>query len=379
VRVLYVIDSLIPGGAERSLVALAPHLLSRGVTLDVAYLHRRPGLQDELRAAGAELYCLAGPAGRAGWFWRVHQLAGMRRPDLLHTTLFEADVAGRMAGRSRRLPVVSSLVNVAYGVEQQGQGVASWKLRGAQLVDSLTARSVSRFHAVSGHVAEQMGRRLRIPSNRIEVVHRGRDARLLGRRTAERRRAARAALGLDQDTPLLLAAARHEAQKGLDTLIEAFAGVLHEEPRARLALAGRDGAQSVRLRAQAERLELGRSVRFLGTRDDVPELLCAADVFVLPSRWEGLPGAVLEAMALETPVVASDLPMVREVVNDETARLVPVDQPAALTAAVVDVLRDRTHAMERAAQARLDFAERFTIERSADRMVALYHRAMSPR
>jgi glycosyltransferase involved in cell wall biosynthesis len=379
VHVLYVIDSLIPGGAERSLVALAPHLVSQGVVLDVAYLHRRPGLQQELGAAGVELFCLSGSGGRAGWLWRVRQLAAARRPDLLHTTLFEADIAGRTAGWSRRLPVVSSLVNVAYGMEQTGRGVATWKLRGAQLADSLTARSVTRFHAVSRYVAEQMGQRLRIPPKRIEVVPRGRDARLLGRRTPERRRAARAMLALDQDAPLMLAAARHEAQKGLDTLIEAFAGVLQEHPGARLMVAGREGAQTARLHADIQRLGLGRAVRLLGTRDDVAELLCAADVFVLPSRWEGLPGAVLEAMALEAPVVASDLPMVREVVSEETARLVPVDQAAALASAILEVLGDRTGTSWRTRQARRDFLKRFTIEQSAEAMVGLYRRAMSSR
>ena len=380
VHVLYVIDSLIPGGAERSLAAIAPHMVSRGVQLDVAYLHRRPGLQQELRATGARLHCLAGGGGRLGWLWRTRRLAGGTRPDLLHTTLFEADIAGRMAGWSSRLPVVSSLVNVAYGPEQAGRGVAGWKLRGAQLADAVTARSVTRFHAVSRHVAEEMGHRLRIPPDRIEVVPRGRDPQLLGRRTEARRQAARAALGLDPDAPLLLAAARQEAQKGLDTLVEAFAVLRRTLPASRLALAGRDGGQTATLHAQVERHGLGDSVRFLGTRDDIPELLCAADVFVLPSRWEGLPGAILEAMALETPVVASDLPMVREVVTDGlTARLVPADQPATLAAAILEVLGDPTGTSMRTGRARADFLERFTIERAADRMLSLYERVLSSR
>jgi glycosyltransferase involved in cell wall biosynthesis len=380
VHVLYVIDSLIPGGAERSLAAIAPHMVSRGVVLDIAYLHRRPGLQQELRAAGAELHCLAGRGGRLGWLWRTRRLVDGRRPDLLHTTLFEADVAGRVAGWSSRLPVVSSLVNLAYGPEQAGRGVGGWKLRGAQLADAVTARSVTRFHAVSSHVAEQMGRRLRIPPDRIEVVHRGRDPGRLGRRTKERRQAARAALGLDENVPLLLAAARQEAQKGLDTLIDAFAILLQSRPASHLALAGRDGAQTTELRAQVKRHGLEQAVRFLGTRNDIPELLCAADVFVLPSRWEGLPGAVLEAMALETPVVASDLPMVREVVTDElTGRLVPVDQPAALAGAILDVLGDPAGTAARTDRARADFLDRFTIERAADRMLTLYQHALSLR
>jgi glycosyltransferase involved in cell wall biosynthesis len=167
-------------------------------------------------------------------------------------------------------------------------------------------------------------------------------------------------------------------KKAPDTLVEAYAEVVGELPDAKLALAGRDGVQTSQLRAAVQRLGLGRAVRFLGARDDVPELLCGADLFVLPSRWEGLPGAVLEAMALEAPVVASDLPMVREAVTDGvTARLVPVDRPAALAAAILEVLADPDAAAARAARARADFLERFTVERAADGMVALYRRALS--
>ena len=380
-RVVYVIDSLTPGGAERSLAALAPGLAERDVELHVAYLHRRAGLERELLEAGAQLHCLAGRGGRLGWLWRTRELVATERPDLVHTTLFEADIAGRTAAWLSRLTVVSSLVNLAYGPEQARHGgPPAWKLRGAQLADAVTARSVTRFHAVSHHVAQQMGRRLRIPADRIDVVPRGRDPRQLGTRTAERRRGARAGLDLSPDTPLVLATARQEVQKGLDTLIEAFNLVLRRRPDARLVLAGRDGGQTTQLHAAVERLGLDHAVRFLGVREDVGDLLCAADVFVLPSRWEGLPGAVLEAMALEAPVVASDLPMVRETVTDGvTARLVPVDQAAAFATAVVEVLDDAAGAAERATRARADFLERFTVERAADGMVAFYRRALSTR
>src|SRR5256885_15159329 len=113
-RVLYVIDSLGPGGAEASLVALARLYPARGVELEVAYLQDRPGLQEALAATGARLTPLAGPGGRHGWVRRAAALARDRRPDLVHTTLFEADIAGRLAGASARVPIVSSIVNVGY-------------------------------------------------------------------------------------------------------------------------------------------------------------------------------------------------------------------------------------------------------------------------
>jgi glycosyltransferase involved in cell wall biosynthesis len=379
VHVLYLIDSLMPGGAERSLAAMAPHLVAGGVTLEVATLHERSGVQDELVAAGVLLHSLAGPGGRAGWIGRARRLIRDRRPDLVHTTLFEADLAGRSAAVLCRVPVVSSLVNVAYGPEQQASsGVASLKLGAARLLDMVTARRVARFHAVSEHVAEVMTRRLHLRRSRVEVVPRGRDPELLGRRTGDRRARARAGLGVEPEQPVVLAAGRHEAQKGLDTLVEAVPAVLADVPTARFLVAGREGTQTPRLRALTERLGVQDAVRFLGARTDVYELLCAADVFAFPTRWEGMPGAILEAMALRAPIVASDLPPVREAVRDGvSARLVPPDRPEALAKAVVDTLHDPEGAAERAARAEADFQAHFTIGRAADGMLAFYGRALA--
>jgi glycosyltransferase involved in cell wall biosynthesis len=377
VHVLYLIDSLVPGGAERSLAAMAPHLVAAGVEFEIATLHERPGVQEELAAAGVPLWSLAGPGGRFGWIRRAQRLIGDRRPDLVHTTLFEADLAGRVAAVVRRTPVVTSLVNVAYGPEQQtSSGVASVKLGAARLVDTLTARPVVRFHAVSEHVADVMSGRLHLRRSRVEVVPRGRDPQLLGRRTEARRARARAGLGIGQE-PVVLAAGRHEAQKGLDTLVEALPAILVAVPGVRVLVAGREGAQTPRLRSLVDRLGLQDAVRFLGARTDVYDLLCAADVFAFPSRWEGMPGAVLEAMALEAPIVASDLPPVREAVtNGASARLVPPDRPEAFAKAVVETLGDPA-AVARAARARADFQARFTIGRAADGMLAFYQRALS--
>ena len=204
VHVLYVIDSLIPGGAERSLAALAPGYVARGVRLDVAYLRDRPGLQDELIAAGAELFCLDGRGGRVGWLRRARKLVQERQPDLIHTTLADSNLVGRVAGRLARIPVVSSLVNVQYGPEHSSDpNVVAWRMKILQAVNAASARKVARFHAVTQEVAEVMARRLRIPKEHIDVIPRGRDPKVLGKKTDQRRAAARTMLGIADDTTLV--------------------------------------------------------------------------------------------------------------------------------------------------------------------------------
>ena len=379
-HVLYLIDSLVPGGAERSLAEMAPHLVSGGIRLEVATLHERPGVQADLIRGGARLHRLDGRGGRIGWIRRTARLIRQLRPDLIHTTLFEADIAGRVAAMRCRAPVVSSLVNIAYGPEQHVAlgSAGSARLRAAQLLDGLTARRVVRFHAISAHVGDLMAQRLRLPPDRVEVVPRGRDPRRLGNRASDRRDRVRAALGVEPDTPLILAAARHEHQKGLDVLLGAVPRVLERMPAARIVVAGRTGNQTPLLRSIVSHLRVEGAVRFIGARDDVPELLCAADVFVSPSRWEGLGSVLLEAMALEAPIVASDLPAVREVITDgATALLVPPEHPEALAASLVNTLADPTGAASRARAARARFHGEYTIERIADRMHAFYDHALS--
>jgi glycosyltransferase involved in cell wall biosynthesis len=176
---------------------------------------------------------------------------------------------------------------------------------------------------------------------------------------------------------LVVAVGRQEWQKGHDVLLEAVPALARRWPGLAVVIAGRPGQQSDALTASVARAGLDSHVRILGFRDDVSELLCGADVFAFPSRWEGLGSTLLEAMALEAPIVASDLPAVREVVSDREARLVPASDGDALAEAIGEVLADPAAAHRRTVAARDRFLTEFTIERTAKAMVAFYERALS--
>jgi glycosyltransferase involved in cell wall biosynthesis/peptidoglycan/xylan/chitin deacetylase (PgdA/CDA1 family) len=377
-RVLYFIDSIAPGGAGRSLVAVAPHLVSKGVDLEVAYLvDREPNLREQLQEAGVRVVGVGG-SSRVQWLIQATRLVRSRSPDIVHTTLFEADLAGRVAGLLGGAPVVSSLVNLAYGPEQlRDNRLSRWKVEGARLLDAVSCRIPVRFHAVTREVAQVMGRRLRISKERIDVVPRGRDLAALGTRSPRRRMETRRAAGVGTRELVVLAVGRQEYQKGFDVLLEAFRMVLIDLPNARLFLCGRRGAASRDLDQQADGIR--QRVTFLGPRDDVPDLLCAADLVVLPSRWEGIGGVLLEAMALETPIIASDLPALREVLDDgECGRLVPVDQPQALSRAIVGALSGDRETMARVQMGRRRFEQVYTADRVAGQMLRFYELAARP-
>ncbi len=379
-KILYLISSLGRGGAEHGLLTLARSLVERGDTVDVAYIRERPvSLEGEFTEFGVEAVLLAGPFGRAGLVQRAVRLIRQRQPDIVHTMMSEANLIGRVAGLLTGTPVVSSLINETYGRDQQAApGRPLWQLHLAQGADVVTARRVVRFHAVTRWVADIMAPRLRIPRERIDVVARGRDPDSLGRKSPERRERIRQSLQLPPGAEVLLSVARQDHQKGLDVLLNAMPAVLAERPEAHFLLAGRPGDATELLEAMVTELRLEGRVRFLGVRDDVPDLLCGSDVFVLPSRWEGIAGVLLEAMALEVPIVASDLPPLREVVPDDGfGRLIPPGHADRLAGAVVATLTDHAGSTERAKRAHERFLERFTMERVTDEMVEFYRRALA--
>lgn len=371
-RIVYLIDSLGGGGAEHSLASMAPHLRAAGIELTVGFFRERKDVEEQLRDAGARLVSLSGGGGRLGNVGRARRLIREERPDLVHTTLTEADLAGRVAARLARVRVVSTLANEAYGpVQHHASPAPAWKLRAAHAADAATATLVHRFHAISAHVATTMARRLHVAPGRIEIIPRGRDRAILGEPDAARRMAVRRALGIDA-APMILAAAREEPQKGLDVLIEAVAAVRREVPAVRLVLAGREGGSTAAI-ARALATFGSTGVMRLGARTDVADLMCAADVVAVPSRWEGLGGTALEALALEAPLVASDLPPLREIAGD-TALFVPAGSPAALSGALLDVLGNPAAARQRAGRGRRRFDEQFTIEAVSEAMAAFYVR-----
>jgi glycosyltransferase involved in cell wall biosynthesis len=369
-HVMHVIDSMHGGGAETSLLEMAPALASRGVRTSIVSLLADDGvLEDRLAALGIIRIRLE-HRDPLRLVLELRKIICAEHPDLIHTTLLFANMAGRLAARTTRTPVVTTLANQDYGPEHRANShYGAWAVRTAQAADMLTAPLTTRFHAISADVARVMSRRLRIPTGRIRVVYRGRDQATLGPPTLDRRLRIRTALSIDAETPVVLSVARLDRQKGVDITIDAFRHLIHRLPNAVLLVAGRPGNASAVVRAKAE----GRpEIRLLGHRKDVPDLMCAADVLSFPSRWEGQGGTLIEAMALRLPIVASDIPPIAETIGDIGWPLVPSDDGRALAQALISVLERGTvnEAKRDAGQRR--FRAVFTTEATSAAMAKLY-------
>ncbi|MBX3466789.1 MAG: glycosyltransferase family 4 protein [Planctomycetes bacterium] len=376
-KVLYVIDSLGPGGAERSLVEMLPPLERGGVQPTVVCFKRASvGFESEVRV---NVKHLSGP-GRLAKMAQLRRLTAVGRYDLVHTTLFESDVFGRSALAGLGVPILTSLVNMppAPGHLRGGARVRLKHAAARALERATGALFACHFHAITDAVKEAAVGHLHVPREKITVIYRGRDQQRLGRRTAARREQLRRRIGVPEDAFVVLSVGRQEPQKGQRVLIEALSRLLAAVPHALLLVAGREGNATPDLREAVERAGVAAAVRFLGHVDAAPDLLAACDVFAFPSLWEGLGGAIIEAMALEAPCVASDLPPIREVTGGgRAALLVPPGDSGALAQAIARVHAEPELARRLAGAGRSTYTERFTLQASVEAMLVLYERLTS--
>lgn len=342
-RVLHVINQVVGhGGAEVSLNQMLVHLQALGVQNLLVGLkdERDSDVVAELESAGVRVLPPLATMGPAA-VGRLARVIRRERPSLVHTSLFHSDLWGRLAAKATRTPVVTSIVNTQYDEAAYQAALSPRRLRIVQGVDGLLARRfTTALHAISETTADAAAESLGVPRSAFHVVRRGRPLPVEDARTPEARSTARARAGLPGEGRMILNIGRCEPQKGHVDLLAAFALVRTSVPDAFLVIAGRPGTASPDVDHLVRRLDLRDRVLLLGARSDVPDLLAAADVFAFASRWEGLGGAVLEAMAHRVPVVAFDIPAVREASGGMAALVPPGDTDAMADALCRALLQD---------------------------------------
>jgi glycosyltransferase involved in cell wall biosynthesis len=340
-RVVHVIDSLAgSGGAEQGLVREITRF-GEGIEQMVALLFDRRELAAEVEAAGIAVKVVGLAEGTGSRTWPsavapIRRIFKGFRPDVIQTSLFLGNLVGQIAGRSLGVPVVSNLVLsgdvTLLRAYQPGAGTRRAGL--LRTVAGIAARGTRVwFRALTEEVRATNAELLGVDPGRITVIPRGVPVPDMDvpRGAAE--------LGLPEG-PLVVNVGRHAQQKGQVHLIEAFAQVLESVPQAHLVIVGREGPATGDVIEAVHRTGIGGSVTLAGHTDRVGDYLAQAHVFAFPSVMEGLGTAVIEAMACGVPVVAFDIPPVREATGDGAhARLVPVGDVEALAEGLVPYLQ----------------------------------------
>lgn len=352
------ITDLKTGGVPLHVYRLATRLDPAEFDVRVACLAVRGEVSRMLEDAGIPTFaCDASGAWDVRALWRLGRLVRSQRPDVLHAFLFHANVAACVIGPLAGVPT-RRIINEIQTVEIERR----WHLT----VGGLLCRCCRCTVGNSPAVIEHLRREAHVPASRLRLIPGGVDvSRAAGAQPVDR-----AALGVPDDHDMLLWVGRLDPVKGLDELVDAM-GLLRDRP-VTLVLVG-EGEYEDDTRRRIDRLGVTDRVRLVGRRDDVPRLLAAADVFVFPSRTEGMPNALLEAMAAGLPIVTTDVPGCRDLITHEsTGLLVRSGEVEPLAGTVERLLTDRDLADRLAAAARRRARDEHDFARSVERYARLY-------
>ena len=337
-RILQLLSDNQPGGGMVQMHQFARYLDRDSFHIEFAMPAGGP-MPDSLREMGETVHAVElGSRFSLRDVKHLMQLCEVREIDVLHSHNVRANIHARVAGKRAAVPArVSTIHNSVYHYD-----VSRWHQRVYALAERVTLRWCDRVIAVSEGIAQELRGSYGLPAERITVVPNGVDPERLEARTS--REEVREKAGVPPGATVLLQVGRLTPQKGFDVLFKAIHRIAERHPDLVVFVAG-EGPLRGELEGLAQKLQISPAVRFLGHREDVADLLNAADLVTLASRSEGMPYTLLEAMGSGRAVVATRIGGIEEVIKKEgTALLVPTEDPGALAGAITELLDDRARA-----------------------------------
>jgi glycosyltransferase involved in cell wall biosynthesis len=331
VRILYILTSLGVGGAEKQAISLAEHMARKGHSVAFIVL-KHIGEECPVKLPVLRLNIAKTPLGVLRGLRFATNFLLLFRPDILHSHTFPANIFTRLLRISIRLSKAANkikpiVINTIHNVYEGG--------RHRMLLYQLTGTQADAVTAVSSAAAEQFIKLHAVSRKKTTVLTNGIDVDAF---TPDKkiRRTIRAEMQAN-DAFVWLAIGRLVAAKDYPNLLRAFARVQRAHPTSRLWIAG-EGAPAIlnNVAINPDETEPA-NIQWLGLRRDIVQLLNSADGYVLSSAWEGMPLAVGEAMAMEIPVVATDVGGVHELVG-ETGTIVPPAESEALANAMLAIM-----------------------------------------
>jgi glycosyltransferase involved in cell wall biosynthesis len=364
-KIVYTINRMDVGGSQTHLLQVF-RLLDRRRFDPVLYcLSGEGALLDAVRETGVRVVA----AGVRSGFRSPRVIPGVLRlarmfkresADIVHNYLLRANAVGSVAARLAGVPIVLASKRGCH--EMRG-----WELRGAQLGNALSDCVTTNAEAVREFVHHDESCAL----DKMVVIPSGIDTDRFQPRAGD---GARKSLGLRPDDPVVGVVTRMRVRKGVEEFLEAMIRVRIEHPGAQAVIVGEVELDDD-LRARVAAAGMTDDLHLLGRRSDMPEVLSSFDLFVLASHDEGMSNAILEAMAMEKPVVATDVGGTGEVVREGlSGRLVPPKVVDPLARAITEVLSDRVRMQEMGRAGRAIVVEEFSARSMVRQMEALYER-----
>lgn len=355
-------------GAEVQLVTLMRYLICHEECTVIVVLFNEGRLASELRTMGVSVRVIS--ESRYGLIGLVIRLAGVFRqvhPQIVHTHKYKDNIVAILAAR---LTGGAPIVRMVHGLPEPFVGLKGVKMSCYVTLDRALSRVwARRLVAVSSSIATFL--RDKFVVDRIICIHNGVDLERL-RIIEEKGREIKSFLKIEANETVVGTVGRLSSVKAQDRLLRAAQQLILAGYKVRVLLVG-EGPMEQSLKALTKHLALDRVVVFTGHQEQVIDYLSAMDVFVLPSLSEGIPMALLEALALERPVVATRVGGIPEVIEDGVnGLLVDPGDTSLLARSIRELIEDRSRAIGLGKAGRVRIEEEFSANLMADRMMDMY-------
>jgi glycosyltransferase involved in cell wall biosynthesis len=374
-KVIHIIKITRIAGAENHLLTLLAGLRARDIDAQIIMLTESAKPMTDFIAAAQQREIpiqrvIIRRAVDPSLITLLRDLLRESKPDIVHTHLQHADLHGIIAARLAKVPVI---------VTSRHNDNAFRRRPMIKQVNHILWRLVDAGIAISNSIGRFAIEVEGAAAHKVHTIYYGLSFKSDPAERDSARQAVRRELGIDKNELIVGIVCRLIEQKGVEHGLQAFSQVARNFPSARLVIVG-DGPLRRSLEALVKSLGLQGRVQFLGWRGDVPRLMAALDVLLVPSLWEGFGLVILEAMAQRVPAIGSDVSAIPEIIiQGETGLLVPPEDIDRLTEALTLLLGDhalRQH-MGLLAEDRLE--TNFSESRMVDQTVALYDRRLANR
>lgn len=364
VKVIHLIRTLEPGGCENFLVRALPSLTKHGVENQLITLQSQGKLAENLTRAGISVK----HADMRHWldipgYRRLYRIIKATKPDVITTYLFHADAIGRLLLRFLFSVPIIPFLRTTYNHR---------RYTSVRIFERITKPLVTQYLANSSAVKNFYTKSYGIHPDSITVITNGIDTSAF-HHTGQERLSVRRSLSLNNDAIAIICVANFHPNKGHHNLLKTFFDIHDSIPHSHLLLVG-SGSEYAHLLNLAQKEPSHTAIQFLGLRRDVINLLQAADIFVLPTQFEGMSNALLEAMASSLPIITTDIPENHQViVHNENGLLYPKNNNNALESAIRRLYSNPKLRHRLGTAARLTINDNFSLDLITAKWANFYH------
>lgn len=366
IKVLRVITWLPRGGIEKRLLKLLPMLKEKGVDIEVACIREWGSLAPQLAAAGVKVHLIPfrtrlDPRS----LFKLGRFIKGNKFNIVHSHMYGSNVPATIAAHFAGVPVIISQVH----------NIDTWQGWRQLWQDRWLNRWRQAVVAVSEQVRHELLYKLKVPAEKCSLIYNGIDVEEF-ERIHESKQELRAEIGLKAEDVVITTAARLVPQKNHQGIIEAAKQLVADFPNLTFLLVG-TGKLRPQLEEEIGRLKISRYISFLGHREDMPRILKASDIFLLPSFKEGFSNAILEAMAAGLPVVASKVGGNPEAVQETQTGFLVSPQNATELVAKLRQLISNIELRRRMGEKARERVRLFSLEKMMENTLTLYQKLLA--